>query len=276
MTIGRCSVMPRSANLVTVNLQRSAGLNLIGLWMRYRVCAIGAATAGVALMSFRYYLYVSDVKVDMLLSQLYPSFQDRRTSEWSLNFKIFGAKRGRETAVGDNRFARLETVVRYLEDHGDVGSVDEPGQFFRGLLPMKWGPLKESKEPQGFYFCGHTDRTILGLVGSTDHVIGAGSSRPSDRPSALLGYAVPPLTEALGNDDDKGDIDSSPTDVSAEQGAINAVHYATSIFPGPEQNLEFVAKRLIRGRSLLPDEPEHPHSERMVLLGTPLYVALVE
>jgi hypothetical protein len=224
-------------------------------------------------MSFRYYIYVSDVKVDMLLSQLDPSFARRRTSEWSVNFRIFGTKRTSEGTLGENRFARLERVTRYLEDHGDLGSVDEPGQFFRGLLPMGWGPLED---PTAFYFGGSTDRTILGLIGSAAHVIGADAARPSDRPRTLLGYALPPLIEALRGDRDAGEIIPQPAAKSPEQGAINAVHYATTVLPGPEQNLEFVAKRLLRGRTMFPNGPDYPRSDKSVLLGTPLYVALVE
>ncbi len=49
-----------------------------------------------------------------------------------------------------------------------------------------------------------------------------------------------------------------------------------TIFPGSEQNLEFIAKRLMRGKSLLADRPENPKSEKSMLLGTPLYVALLD
>jgi hypothetical protein len=225
-------------------------------------------------MPFRYYIYVSDAKVDMLLPQLDSSFQRKRTVEWNLNLKVLGAKRGTETALGENRFARLEAVVKYLENHGDLGSVDEPGQFFRGSLPMRWGPVAEYHEDSGlFYFAGRTDETILGMVGSAAHVIGV----TSDRQGASAGYALSPLTETLRGDRDAGDVFPDPAaKTSPEQGAINAVHYTTTIFPGPEQNLEFIAKRLIRGKSLLPDLPDHPETDKSVLLGTPLYVALMD
>jgi hypothetical protein len=36
-------------------------------------------------------------------------------------------------------------------------SLDEPGQFFRGLLPMRWGPQREGRlASDGFYFDGST------------------------------------------------------------------------------------------------------------------------
>lgn len=224
-------------------------------------------------MTFKYYLYVSDAKVDMMLSQIDPSFRRKRTVEWSLNFKLFGARRGTESEIGDNRFARLETVVQYLERFGDLGTVDQPGQFFRGLLPMRWGPLED---PSSFYFGGETQQTVVGLIGSAVHMIGAESSRSADRPVAWLGYALPPLTDALRADRDHGEIEPRSTETSSSQGAINAVHHANTMLRGPEQNLEFLAKRLARGSSTLPDEPDHPRSGRHVLLGTPLYVALVD
>jgi hypothetical protein len=223
-------------------------------------------------MAFRYYIYVSDSKVDMLLPQLDPSFRRKRTVEWNMNLKIFGAKRGTETALGDDRFARLEAVIRYLEDHDDLGSVDEPGQFFRGSLPMKWGPVGEHKDRALFYFSGCTDKTILGLVGSPAHVIGAAS----DRQGASLGYALAPIEEALRDDRDEGEVSPGPAIETPGQGAINAVYDTTTIFPGPEQNLEFIAKRLLRGKGLIRGLPDHPVTEKSVLLGTPLYVALME
>jgi hypothetical protein len=47
------------------------------------------------------------------------------------------------------------------------------------------------------------------------------------------------------------------------------VHRANEAMPGPDQNLEFVAKRLLHGPS-----PTSPGVD--VLLGSPLYVALVD
>lgn len=108
----------------------------------------------------RYYLYISDSKVDMLLSQIDPALTRKSMSELSLNLKIFGAKRGVESPAGADRIARLERVVRHLEDYGDLGSVDEPGQFFRGMLPMRWGPFYQTSL---VYFGGHTKHTVVGL-----------------------------------------------------------------------------------------------------------------
>lgn len=89
-------------------------------------------------MSFSYYVYVSDSKIDMLLPQIDPRFGAKRQTELGVNLTVLSAKRTTEGPSND-RIGRLETVVGYLRDHGDLGSVDEPGQFFWGLLPMRWG-----------------------------------------------------------------------------------------------------------------------------------------
>jgi len=49
-------------------------------------------------VSFRYYLYTSDSKIDMLLPQIDPAFTRTRTSEVQLNLKMFSARRATSAA----------------------------------------------------------------------------------------------------------------------------------------------------------------------------------
>ncbi|WP_410633186.1 DUF7019 family protein [Amycolatopsis sp. cmx-4-83] len=216
-------------------------------------------------LSFQYYLYVSDSKVDMLLAQMAPGFAQKRTTEVSVNLKLFGGKQAREAPAGGERTAKLQRVVRYLEEHGDLGTVEEPGQFFWGLLPMNWGPFPA--EPTLAYFGGTTGRTVVGLGGSGHHILGGGAPAASGvprsvMPSLLAGLRSDPgigaLTEAIKHEDD-----------GAHKGALAAVQRANEAMPGPDQNLEFVAKRLLHG-------PSPTGGGVDVLLGTPLYVAQVD
>lgn len=87
-------------------------------------------------MSLRYYLYISDSKINIPLQQVDPGFGRKRTSEVGV-----GAK-----------------------------SPSEPGQYVRGRLPMRWGPPGAE---QAVYFGGGTERTIVGLGGSGGHLLGA-------------------------------------------------------------------------------------------------------
>lgn len=227
-------------------------------------------------MSFRYYLYISDTKVDMLLSQIDPGYHRRRSAEFSLNLPFVGAKRSVESPAAD-QVGRLERVTRYLDEHADVGSVDEPGQFFRGLLPMQWGLVPGKPDRAIVYFGGRTDDTIVGLGGSSFHVIG--TSPPVEPPERLFGGAstMPVLLAGLVHGDDTdldlgtphgGDLDA------ADEQALATVHRAVAHLRGPAQNVEFLAKRLLAGPSPYPELDGRPGMT--VLLGSPLYVALVD
>lgn len=225
-------------------------------------------------MSFRYYLYISDSKVDMLLPQIDPALTQRRSAEVSVNLKIFGVKRGTDLA-GANRIARLERVVRHLEDHGDLGSVDAPGQFFWGLLPMQWRLLGGADGPALVFLGGRTERTVVGLGGSRKHLLGSDSEPPLD--SGFAASLMPSLLTGLATDPEISELLGAETTSSldeADAAALRAVRWSVTNLRGPAQQVEFIAKRLLYGPSPHPDRD--PHNGMSVLLGSPLYVALVD
>ena len=213
-------------------------------------------------MSLRYYVYLSNAKVDMLLAQVDPGFARRRTTEVSVNLPGVGARRGVD--ADPDRVSRLERVVRYLEDHGDLGTVDEPGQYFWGLLPMRWGRAA-APEPGPVYFGGRTELTIVCLGGSASHLIGAAAG-------SAPGYSQLPMLLA-GLADPDSDVDEESLD-QADEAALAAVHQAGARLRGPAQNMEFVAKRLLSGPSPYPEIDQR--DDMTVLLGSPLYVALAD
>jgi hypothetical protein len=214
-------------------------------------------------VSFRYYLYISDSKIDMLLGQIDPALMRKRVSELSVDLKVFGARRGVESPAGAERIARLERVARHLQDHGDLGSVDEPGQFFWGLLPMQWGHTIRTRL---VYFGGQTDRTILALGGSIQHVVGASpaGAGPLSLPASLL----PSLLAELAPDTT---VPAGPLGggYDPDVAAFRQVQSAHQRLRGPVENVEFIAKRLLHG-------PNPDGDGRSILLGSPLYIALAD
>ncbi|MGH8919364.1 MAG: DUF7019 family protein, partial [Actinomycetes bacterium] len=203
---------------------------------------------------------------DMLLPQVDPAFTRTRSSEAQFNLKIFSAKRAVSSADVD-RTARLERVIRHLEDHGALGTVDEPRQFFWGSLAVQWGPF--AADPALVYFGGRTAHTILGLGGSSSHVLGPALDPAHDQglrysltPWMLNGLAADPEIKTL-LETGKG---------RPERAALEAVELANDSLRGPEQKVEFVAKRLPHGPSPYSGSPVG----MSVLLGSPLYVALVD
>jgi len=216
----------------------------------------------------RYYVYVSDAKLDMLSPQIPPKIRDNLAAELKIDLKLLSltvkSKDNEET-----RYSKLSLVTKYLHEHEDVGSVDEPGRYFEGSLPMAWGPIGMGR---GVYFGAITEHTILGLAGSPRHVIRSvdAGSVPWEATSA-----APDLYDLLRS--------TSPTVVEAapmmlggavlglDPVAAEGVVRATTGLSGPVQHLEFLAKRVADGFTDL--IPGYSSDRKRIVLGTPVYVA---
>jgi len=98
-------------------------------------------------MTLRYYLYVSEPKVEMLLAQIDPAGRKKVTSEFGINFKVVSAKRTQESSRLDDLYQRVAAVSWYIENYGSYGSIDEPDQFFGGVASLRWGPFIQPDPP---------------------------------------------------------------------------------------------------------------------------------
>ncbi|WP_255638840.1 SAVMC3_10250 family protein [Amycolatopsis sp. DSM 110486] len=201
----------------------------------------------------------------MLLPQIDPGFAAKRKSEVGVKLSVLSLKKTAEHG-GNDRVGRLERVLRHLEEHGDIGSVDEPGQFFWGLLPVQWGrfPGADSMVFAG----GRLDDTVVALGGSGRHIFGA---VPNVDPGPAYSH-LPPMLDGLASDlEDELLVEAAeqpsadPLD-RADRAALTTVRQAVDRLTGPAQNVEFVAKRLLHGT--LDGVP--------VLLGSPVYIALID
>jgi len=134
----------------------------------------------------KYYLYISDAKVDMLLPQIPHELKKKVATEFGFDLKILTAKRKVETEYGDDRIARLETVVEFIRRYGNLGSVDEPNEYIEGTLPMRFSIASENVA----YFSGRTEKTLLGLGGSSKHLIGGGTETDGERYSGSVTFFI--------------------------------------------------------------------------------------
>ncbi len=119
----------------------------------------------------KYYIYISDTKVDMLYPQIPKSILKKIASTLSIDLKLLGAEisvAGKGNSSDDTRYSKVQIVSEYIEKHLDVGSIDAPSTYLKGKLSMGWGPTLGIA-----YFGGNTARTILGLGGSGHHIIGS-------------------------------------------------------------------------------------------------------
>ena len=81
----------------------------------------------------KYYVYISDTKVDMLYPQIPKPILKRIASSLNIDLKLFGA----ELSVGikndqadETRYTKVQIVSEYIEKHLDVGSIDAPSTSF--------------------------------------------------------------------------------------------------------------------------------------------------
>src|SRR5262245_26427302 len=94
----------------------------------------------------RYYVYISDAKVDMLYEQVPQGSLSRLASEVKVDLKVIGVTLKQAETPQPVRLAKLAIVERYLETGYPIGTIERPGSYFRGRMPMKWGYLGRDLE----------------------------------------------------------------------------------------------------------------------------------
>ena len=221
----------------------------------------------------KYHLYVSNSKLEMLYEQIVSSGNNKKNSfEWGVDLKVIKFMRKSEAENEPDTDDKLKKVLRELDDAELVGTIEEPKEYVKGILPMRWGLLRDAgrptEEPPLVYFGGRTETTVFGFGGSSRHVIGnAGASATGSR--SVTPYLVAHLLDGLDMSVQGWRADRKH-DGDDDCDTFSAIALATDHLKGPEQRLEFYAKTLLRG-----EFSDGEHQKRMkVLLGSPLYVAM--
>jgi hypothetical protein len=244
----------------------------------------------------KYFVDISDTKVDMLYGQIPRDIKRTIAAELKIELQFFGASI-KSPDPEETRYSKLSIVTDYLEKHADIGSVDNPASYFKGTLDINWGNVGgESASEHVVFFASRTEKTILGLGGSPWHVLGhVRPTSPSDINSSGE-YLLYALSKDLGvRDPALAEWASEKIrDASEEYLKSRALGMVVSawrsltynerppggLVPGmqapqfPTQRLEFLAKRLLHGG--VPEQTAdgyRPSADRWVLLGTPIYVA---
>jgi hypothetical protein len=234
----------------------------------------------------KYYLYISDSKVDML----FPQVPIATRMEIGAAFGIpDGCPLDERTEVdrSSNRIFKLQTVVRFLREGAGVGSIDEPKEYFTGSANVFWGQTHVSmfarnRNQPYIYFTGHTERTTFLLSASSKYLIAGNQPQEGGFSSSSIPQVIDSLSAEIDLwSDSKA---SAPPTFEAwklvahherkdlpyrgPELALDLVDMARRHLSGVEQSLEFFAKTLLRG-------PSPAQRRQMNILGSPLYVALV-
>lgn len=227
----------------------------------------------------KFYLYISTTKLNMLYEQIHVS--SKRIIKNTISSKvpfISGAHESsaEETPDRDDKLRAVEDELTYRQL---VGTPDEPKDYFKGSMRMRWGLYNDygtrpEEEPPLVYFGGFEKAIplIIGLGGSSKHVVGhEGSTNTHSRSS------TPTLVRWLlsGMEYDCSPIIPLWRDRRSEESELfSAIAIALHYLRPPTQELEFLAKTLASG-TLYGYEYITGFSEAKIVLGTPLYVAQV-
>ena len=219
---------------------------------------------------FKYYVYVSSSKVEMLYSQIPRRFLNGVAGELKVNLGIASSTLTQK-ASEETVYSKLSAVLRYIHENVAVGSIDSPEDYFSGNGIVRWGLY----DNQGslVLFVGSTDATIFALGGSSAHVLG-NKTQADTPPVSTTPFLVDILCDELQLDA-LNEVERENIAFLVNQGhsrtdlALLAVAHAHMYMTAPSQKVEFLAKRLLHKEQKL-------SSDKGVLLGTPLYVALAE
>ncbi len=243
--------------------------------------ASGIGPSKIESPEIRFYVYVSDSKLRMLCSQLPDALVADLTAELNVAQTMLNTS-STEPLPPASRYAMVRLVEEYLTKHSNIGTVDSPDAYFLGELPMKWGEYETlTKDWDGpsplVYFGGESEKTIVGLGGSTHHVIGAVGPTSAHSHSATP-YMVARLYEGLElplptTDKDMLKVAQEHFGTNDSRNIAMAVDLATSQMVGTAETLSFLARRL----AFFPKNKHEAWRGNMnILLGTPIYVSLAD
>lgn len=117
----------------------------------------------------RYYYYIADSKVDMLLPQIPGALKREISAELGFDIKILKGSIGERRTTLDDRISRVEAVERYLTRGGKVGP-DVGSLWFGGT--MAGTPLVLEDCSGAVFFFGRFYGSSVLLGGSERHLIG--------------------------------------------------------------------------------------------------------
>ena len=191
-------------------------------------------------ISGRYYIYVSDSKIAMLLGHALP---------WKTS--------------GVSRFAGLDLVLSTLQSEGNISTCDG-GPYIRFAASMRWTLLPNPETPRFVFFGGHVDGQIVLLVGSSVHVIGMEGD--ADGRQSCLGSSWLALDELLRLYPELESAARNPPSRYDRTQFDNPriICQLVDALRGPAPLVESVAKVLFRTEK----------DGLRVLVATPLYVSI--
>jgi hypothetical protein len=206
----------------------------------------------------RYYLYISQSKLDVLIPQLPESRLRALTADIRINMGVVAAGVAKPaTAASPELSAKAGVLTDYLEkQQGWVGSLADPGRYVRDIASLRHGVMRDYAADLAV-FAGVVNGLKLALIGSPASLIGAAADTEANHSvDYYLLRFLSDAAESLPSEEDLSQDD--------RQRFGHAIDRALSVglsLPA-KLNLEFLAKPLFRSDGML--------------VATPIWVALAE
>ncbi|MGA7127542.1 MAG: SAVMC3_10250 family protein [Chthoniobacterales bacterium] len=213
----------------------------------------------------RFYQYISDSKVDMLLPQIPLKAKQKITAEIGFDIKILTAKLKTERDSLDDRVSRLLVVERYLRESQRIGSLIEPAPWVSGAEEVS----VTMPAPGAVVFVGDKGDAYFLLTGSADHLIGSKPDRDFGGSwfsmlAMILHHVMLDWHDFIVHDIE-GKEEKKPLIETSSRTEREILERVAERFPigNVRTRVEFLVRRLLVGTI----------DGKEVFVGTPLYVA---
>ena len=134
---------------------------------------------------YKYYVYVSEAKLDMLFAQIPHEPKQKITTEIKGDAKIASMTRKVEKDIDVNIYTKLAVVIEFIKDYSDVGTIENPGVWISVVEDMN---MEISGIRDRVLWTGEVNDTFVVLNGSKHHVIGA-PRESQELPPSLRQYS---------------------------------------------------------------------------------------
>lgn len=219
----------------------------------------------------RYFTYISDAKVDLILGQVPQNFREKISAEIGFNLGLLSGKLSSETHTLENRVARLRVAEEYIRKTEKIGTASAPAKWIKGSLPM----FSVSVGEGCLLYIGEGASWVLALAGSATHLAGGAAPEAAPVPFSFLHNIA---KHVAGLTDKKPEwLDSIPEQLHPDLLAAGVHEGVESWFKvicwctkwrerSLSQQLSFLAKRLA----------DQPYGGRRIVLATPLYIEVMD
>lgn len=216
----------------------------------------------------KYYLYLSETKIEMLAAQIPPSALKGISAELKANIGVLSSTvKTAESPVPDNVYAKADAVAKHLKKLGKVGSIETPKNYVGGTILMRWGTLWDYASDL-LFFSGVDSGMHVALIGASASAVGE-PPRIETKHSLeyySLRFLNGMLESKLALSDNVSEQNSTEQHPRDYVNYMKAIGTATSQLPPEVQKIEFIARVLFLDQTASPG----------LLVATPLFAFISE